>query len=78
MARQMHRRSFIGTSAAISGGFFTLAGVDTRLSAYESPLDKLRIAGVGVGGKGSSDIDQGGNIGDVVALCDIDEGHLES
>ena len=78
MARRMNRRSFVGTSAAVGGGFFALSGVETRLFAYQSPLEKVRIAGIGVGGKGSSDIDQGGNAGDVVAICDIDEGHLGS
>ncbi|MBM4096783.1 MAG: gfo/Idh/MocA family oxidoreductase, partial [Planctomycetes bacterium] len=72
MARRMNRRSFVGTSAAVGGGFFALSGVETRLFAYQSPLEKVRIAGIGVGGKGSSDIDQCGNAGDVVAICDID------
>ena len=31
------------------------------------------FAGIGVGGKGGSDTDQAGNLGEVVALCDIDD-----
>lgn len=38
--------------------------------------DRLRVAGIGVGGKGSSDIEQAGRVMDVVALCDIDDGPL--
>ena len=38
--------------------------------------DRLRVAGVGVGGKGSSDIDQAAKLMDVAALCDIDAGRL--
>jgi len=37
----------------------------------------LQFAGIGVGGKGSGDIDQAGNLGEVVAICDCDEKHLE-
>jgi predicted dehydrogenase len=33
---------------------------------------------VGVGGKGSGDIDQAGNVGDVVALCDCDDNPLQA
>jgi len=41
------------------------------------PNETLQIAGIGVGGKGGSDIDQAGKLGEVVALCDIDEGTLD-
>jgi predicted dehydrogenase len=34
---------------------------------------RIRFAGIGVGGKGSSDIDNAGNLGDVIALVDVDE-----
>lgn len=37
---------------------------------------KIQFAGVGVGGKGGSDIDQAGALGAVVGLCDIDRGRL--
>src|SRR5262249_27498032 len=38
--------------------------------------DRLRFACIGVGGKGASDTDHVGGLGDVVALCDIDEKRL--
>ncbi|HSQ55771.1 MAG TPA: Gfo/Idh/MocA family oxidoreductase, partial [Gemmata sp.] len=38
--------------------------------------EKLRVAGIGVGGKGSGDIEQAGKFLEVVALCDIDEQRL--
>jgi predicted dehydrogenase len=38
----------------------------------------VRIACIGVGGKGSSDADQAGNHGDIVALCDIDDNRLRA
>ena len=34
--------------------------------------ERLAVAGIGVGGKGGSDINGAGKIGDVVALCDVD------
>ena len=39
--------------------------------------DRLRVAGIGVGGKGWSDIEQAARVMDVVALCDIDEERAE-
>jgi predicted dehydrogenase len=38
--------------------------------------DRLRVACVGVGGKGSSDTDQAGKLMDVAGLCDIDADRL--
>lgn len=38
--------------------------------------DRLRVAGIGVGGKGSGDIEQAGKFMEVVALCDIDDDRL--
>jgi predicted dehydrogenase len=46
------------------------------LGQGRSPNDRLRFACIGVGGKGSSDTDHVGELGDVVALCDIDSNRL--
>ncbi|MCA8994504.1 MAG: Gfo/Idh/MocA family oxidoreductase [Planctomycetaceae bacterium] len=40
--------------------------------------ERLTVAGIGVGGKGSGDIDQAGNYADVVAICDIDDERLKA
>jgi predicted dehydrogenase len=72
----MHRRGFLGTGAAGLGYFFT-APAYSAARAGRRPNETLRFAGIGVGGKGDSDIDQAGNLGDVVALCDIDESMLK-
>ncbi len=45
-------------------------------SARPDKGDKVRIASIGVGGKGDSDSDQAGSVGDIVAICDIDENTL--
>jgi len=76
MSNRASRRGFMQTTAGISAGYFIGGSLTGR--AEQSPSEKIRIAGVGVGGKGDSDIRQAGMFGDVVAICDIDEGHLES
>jgi predicted dehydrogenase len=40
--------------------------------------DRLRVAGIGVGGKGSSDIDQAAALMEVVAVCDIEDARLNA
>jgi predicted dehydrogenase len=75
MSTGLNRRNFLGTSAAGLGYFFTAPAYSaTRLG--RKPNETLQFAGIGVGGKGSSDIDQAAALGEVVALCDVDEGHL--
>jgi predicted dehydrogenase len=74
MSQQTNRREFL-TQAALAGvGFWVAGGV--TLAASKSPNEQLGIASIGVGGKGSSDCDQAGNHGNMVAICDIDENNL--
>src|SRR6185312_9518156 len=40
--------------------------------------ERLKVAGIGVGGKGSSDINDAGSLMEVVALCDVDAANLAS
>jgi predicted dehydrogenase len=66
-----NRREFLADSALAGAGFWVaggLAAADTK-----SPNEKLNIACIGVGGKGSSDVDHCGELANVVALCDIDD-----
>jgi predicted dehydrogenase len=74
MSRRSSRRTFLKQSAAMAGiGFWAAGGVTL---AAGRKAEKLRFAGIGVGGKGHSDITQAANHGEVVAICDIDENHL--
>lgn len=75
MKSRMNRRRFL-QSTAVGVGYFFTADALSAVRAADNPNGKLRFAGIGVGGKGSSDIDHAGNLGQVVALCDIDEGNL--
>jgi predicted dehydrogenase len=76
------RRRFLGTTAA--------AGVVTalpdwfressrsRLAAQEtSPNERPRVALVGCGGMGTGDAKNAQRFGDIVAVCDVDAGHLD-
>src|ERR1700678_361637 len=74
MSRRTNRRKFLQGAAATGVGFWVAGGVT---SAHAEKGDKIRIAGIGVGGKGDSDIDQAGQVGDVVAICDIDANTLD-
>ncbi|HUY32479.1 MAG TPA: Gfo/Idh/MocA family oxidoreductase [Pirellulales bacterium] len=74
MAREINRRGFL-QGASLAGVGFWVAGRPALVFA-DSPNEKINIACVGVGGKGSSDTDQAANYGNIVALCDIDDQRL--
>jgi predicted dehydrogenase len=76
MSSKSSRREFMKQSAAV-GVAFWVAGT-TRASVSRSPNEKLNIACIGVGGKGSSDSDHAGHYANIVALCDIDDKHLDA
>jgi hypothetical protein len=69
------RREFVagGAAAAIAAMSFPhILPAQARGSN-----DRPRIAGIGVGGKGGSDVEHAAQHGDVVALCDVDSKMLE-
>jgi predicted dehydrogenase len=72
---QLSRRNFLGTMAA-TGMAFTVVPrhVLGQAAGQAAPSDKLNIAGIGVGGKGSSDMDAVKSQ-NIVALCDVDWRH---
>jgi predicted dehydrogenase len=76
MTRRITRRQALAAGAASLGYFFAAPSFST--ARIVGAADKLRVAGIGVGGKGHGDIEQAGNLMDVVAICDVDEtkGHL--
>ena len=76
--RNSSRRDFLKQSAAASVGFWVAGGVSLSADKEKSPLERVNFAGIGIGGKGSSDIDNAGDLGDVVALCDIDDDFLNA
>jgi predicted dehydrogenase len=82
MSKRLSRRRFLQASSAAGLGYLFTGPAGSVAKAYRAN-DKVRIAGIGVGGKGSSDIDQAGAVKvggtavtEVVALCDIDDNFL--
>jgi predicted dehydrogenase len=73
MSHHLSRRRFLQSTAAGATGYWLTANALSALRAADSPNDKLRIACIGVGGKGGSDTEQSGRVGRVVALCDVDD-----
>ena len=74
MSSRLNRREFVAGTVASLGYLFT--GPAFSVVKAQGANGRLRVAGIGVGGKGSSDIDHAGDLMDVVALCDIDEKFL--
>ncbi|HUR53998.1 MAG TPA: Gfo/Idh/MocA family oxidoreductase, partial [Gemmataceae bacterium] len=75
MSTRVTRRRALQLGVAGTLGHF-LTGPATAAARIIGANDKIRVAGIGVGGKGSSDIEQASKIMDVVALCDIDDERL--
>jgi predicted dehydrogenase len=69
----MKRRSFISTAATSALGFqFVPAHVVRAQAGANSPANKLRLAVIGCGGRGASNLGEMAGE-DIVALCDVDE-----
>jgi predicted dehydrogenase len=80
---QINRRRFLKSAAAVAAAtgvpaWFT--EMDQAHAAPAKPLlanDRPGVALVGCGGQGSGDCGAAQNFGDVVAVCDVDEGKAE-
>ena len=69
------RRNFIKTTAVTATGIMILPRHVLGGKGFLAPSDKLIVAGVGVGGKGESDLDliHKGGISEIAFLCDVDD-----
>ncbi len=71
---QPSRRDFIKNSSLVTAGFFIVPR-HVLGRGFVAPSDKLNIGGIGVGGKGESDL--AGFVkspnANVIALCDVDD-----
>lgn len=74
-ARISRRRVLQLGAAGALGHLFT--GPAVSAVRIRGVADRLRVAGIGIGGKGESDITQAGKFMNVVALCDIDGDRLD-
>ena len=76
MAQRPTRREFLKT-AALAGAAGSTLGAGLPAFARVSANEKVRFACIGVGGKGESDTNDAGSLGEVVAICDIDSKTLD-
>ena len=76
MTKSIQRREFIRRAAFGAAGFAILPSLISK----GAPSDRLRIAHIGLGGMGNQHMNWFAALPDVeiVALCDVDAGHLQS
>ena len=69
------RREFIRNTALPAAGFMIVPRFVLGGKGYTAPSDRLLVAGIGVGGKGESDIMSFYKSGkaDIAFLCDVDD-----
>jgi predicted dehydrogenase len=75
MSSRVSRRKFLQASSAASLGYM-FTSPSFSFARVQGANARLKVAGIGVGGKGSSDIDQAGNLMEVIGLCDVDKDYL--
>jgi predicted dehydrogenase len=74
MSKKLSRKQFIKTASVVTAGFFIVPR-HVLGRGYIAPSDKLNIAGIGIGGKGESDLAEFAKSPrvNIVALCDVDD-----
>jgi predicted dehydrogenase len=73
--RRTSRRNFMKNTALTGVGVWLVG--DYRRTQAQAANDKIRVASIGVKGKGDSDSKDAGKLGELVALCDIDDNKLQ-
>ncbi|MFN6104304.1 MAG: gfo/Idh/MocA family oxidoreductase, partial [Planctomycetaceae bacterium] len=71
MPNSSSRRHFLGQAASLGIGLWS-GGAGSR-SGTAGPNDRLRFACIGLGAQGAADAAAVSLLGDVVALCDVDD-----
>ena len=76
-SKKVSRRQLVKTSAAIGAGYWITSGLQAAEEGKKpGPNDQIRVASIGIGGKGASDARFAAKFGKTVAICDIDEKRL--
>ena len=75
IANNNSRRNFIKASATALAGFYFVPRHVLGGPGFIAPSDRLRVAGIGVGGMGYNDVKGSFNSGkvDIISLCDVDD-----
>lgn len=72
------RRDFLMHAASLGAGGLAVPGFWTgSQAAQQSANDRLNVAAIGVGGRGSGIGHEAGGRGNMVACCDVDRAHAE-
>ncbi len=70
------RRDFLKTAGLTGAGFWLTAG--QRTIARASANERIAFGGIGVDGKGRSDVENAAMFGEIRAVCDADRNRLKS
>ncbi len=75
MSKKTNRRKFLKDTAAASAGFMIVPRHVLGGKGFVAPSDQVRIAGIGVGGRGASILREASKskFVKIVALCDVDD-----
>jgi len=76
MSFRSNRRQFLQTTAVAGIGFWVAGGVQAKVS--KSPNERIAVASIGIGGKGSGDTEDASKAADLVAICDVDGDTLKA
>ena len=70
------RRDFLKYGSLAASGFFIVPRHVLGGNGYQAPSDTINIGGIGIGGKGTSDLWNASLEGkeNVIAMCDVDKG----
>lgn len=76
MPKRSSRRQFLQTTALSGVGFW----IASRSAAEESksPNERIAIAAIGLGDQGNKDTRELNKLGDIVAICEVDETRLNT
>lgn len=77
MKHRIGRRQLLQSGAAAGFGVW-VTGLQTWADelASKSPNERVNVACIGIGGKGDSDSEHAASIGNLIAICDIDDKRL--
>jgi myo-inositol 2-dehydrogenase / D-chiro-inositol 1-dehydrogenase len=73
----MNRRGFLGISAGLAIAGATGPLVRSRVRGAELANEKVRVAAIGVGGRGTGIGGQAAELGELVACCDVHAGNAK-
>jgi predicted dehydrogenase len=74
---KLNRRHFLTASAGLGAAAFS-EGLDLHLAeaAAQPPKDRVRLAIIGVSGRGAANLSDVRNDGNIIALCDVDQNRV--